>query len=568
MNQNSFLKIVFLFIFSTNVVAQNKSVDLKTVWENTRNSDSIRFKALADYYILNNQVQPDTTLKVLDYYYQLAKEKNSTKELYNVANDRGGIYRLKGEFDSAFKYYNEAGDLAEKLNDPTLKATILGNKGNVYASQNDYTKALQYFANSLKIYRGIKDKQGESHMLTNIGTVYLYIQNFDLALEYYQKALSLVKNIDVPQRRIAVIYMNIGWTNYELKKYNEAIIYYEKALKILEFTNHKFFLVSCYSTLAKIYLELNEIDKATDYAERNITVCNELKIPDYTTDGQIILAQIEFKKGNIEAAKEKGESILDGLDKNTSNESKLNLYDLLYKVYKAENNSEKSLEMYQKFSMYKDSIQLERNKLTLIREVVKNEFDNIVLENEQKLKQEKAELESKQQKQTYAIILVSIILILCIVFYFNRNYKINRKKREELLQEIEKLKRNELSNLLANPSELKLAPAEVNNLAENTNEIQFERKEANSLVVNLNDFQLVREKIDKSINRKLNDTDWNVLNILLKEPDISNKEIAERAFMSVDGIGSSLRRMYSYFDIKESKYKKISLLKEAIKASS
>ncbi len=149
-----------------------------------------------------------------------------------------------------------------------------------------------------------------------------------------------------------------------------------------------------------------------------------------------------------------------------------------------------------------------------------------------------------------------------------RNYKINRKKREELLQEIEKLKRNELSNLLANPSELKLAPAEVNNLAVNTNEIQFERKEANSLVVNLNDFQLVREKIDKSINRKLNDTDWNVLNILLKDPDISNKEIAERAFMSVDGIGSSLRRMYSYFDIKESKYKKISLLKEAIKASS
>jgi hypothetical protein len=37
--------------------------------------------------------------------------------------------------------------------------------------------------------------------------------------------------------------------------------------------------------------------------------------------------------------------------------------------------------------------------------------------------------------------------------------------------------------------------------------------------------------------------------------------------MSVDGIGSSLRRMYVYFDIKESKYKKISLIMAAIKAS-
>jgi hypothetical protein len=37
------------------------------------------------------------------------------------------------------------------------------------------------------------------------------------------------------------------------------------------------------------------------------------------------------------------------------------------------------------------------------------------------------------------------------------------------------------------------------------------------------------------------------LHILLKEPDITNKEIAEKAFMSVDGIGSSLRRMLCVF---------------------
>lgn len=56
MARNIFLKIVFLFIFSTtNFVAQNKSVDLKSVWGNTKNSDSLIFSALAKYYILNNQ---------------------------------------------------------------------------------------------------------------------------------------------------------------------------------------------------------------------------------------------------------------------------------------------------------------------------------------------------------------------------------------------------------------------------------------------------------------------------------------------------------------------------------
>ena len=169
----------------------------------------------------------------------------------------------------------------------------------------------------------------------------------------------------------------------------------------------------------------------------------------------------------------------------------------------------------------KDSLQLERNKLTLIREVVKIEFDDILLENEQKIQKEKAEAELKHQQKTYGIILGSIILIMGILFYFNRNIKKNRKKRDELLQEIEKLKSND----------------------------------GQKLVLNSNEFQLVREKIEKSIDKSLNETDWNVLNILLKEPDITNKEIAEKAFMSVDGIGSSLRRMYVYFDIKESKYK-------------
>ena len=164
---------------------------------------------------------------------------------------------------------------------------------------------------------------------------------------------------------------------------------------------------------------------------------------------------------------------------------------------------------------------------------MKIEFDDILAENEQKLQKEKAETESKHQQKTYGIILGSIILIMGILFYFNRNIKKNRKKRDELLQEIEKLKSNE----------------------------------GQKLVLNSNEFQLVREKIEKSIDKALNETDWNVLNILLKEPDITNNEIAEQAFMSVDGIGSSLRRMYVYFDIKESKYKKIALITKAIKAS-
>jgi tetratricopeptide (TPR) repeat protein len=589
------LKIVTLLLCATvTAFAQNKSTSLKTIWENNKNADTIRFKALAEYYKLNNQAEPDTTLTVLGYYYELAKETNNTKELYNVANDRGGIFRLKGQNDSAFNYYNEAEKLAQKLNDSVLIAANLGNKGNVYAAKNDYKNALQHFSSALKIYKSIKDIEGESHMLTSIGSVYLYIENFDLAIQYYEKALTIVKNVDVPPRRLAVNYINTGWANYELKKYEAAKTSYQKALKILEVTNDKFFLVSCYATLAKIHLALNHIQEANAYAVKNKALSTELNKVDFITEAQIIIAQLDLKKGNIKDAKVNAESILKSLDKNTSNELKSDLYDVLYKIYQAENNPVKSLEMYQQYSNYKDSVQQERNQLSLIREVVKNEFGDLLTKNEQALK-------SKQQQKILGIILLSIMSIGGIVFYYNRNLKRDRKKRDELLQEIENLKRygtlnlatfeknenrksietdapvvaevvqehqdNPIENLTQNTEVEKPTSAESQTIEENTENEKLNSDELNNLAVNADDFQLVKEKIEKAINRKLNPTDWNVLNILLKEPDISNKEIAEKAFMSVDGIGSSLRRMYMYFDIKETKYKKIALIMEAIKAS-
>ena len=189
--------------------------------------------------------------------------------------------------------------------------------------------------------------------------------------------------------------------------------------------------------------------------------------------------------------------------------------------------------MYENYTVYNDSIQQEKNNFAVVSEAVKNDFELKVYENKLENEKEKTALKVSQLKRTFAITIASTLLIFCVVFYFRSKMKKVQAKRDVLLDEIEKLKNN------ANKG----------------------------LIVDSNKFELVREKIEHSINRNLNETDWKVLNLLLDDPVITNKEIAEKACMSVDGIGSSLRRMYEYFEIKESKYKKISLLLEAIKTS-
>jgi uncharacterized protein (DUF1778 family) len=188
--------------------------------------------------------------------------------------------------------------------------------------------------------------------------------------------------------------------------------------------------------------------------------------------------------------------------------------------------------MYELFNLYNDSIQKSIESYAVARETVKSEYEKILFEAKLNSEIEKNDLKVTQIKNVVTIIITSILLILLLVYFIFLNNKKNNKKRDALLDEIKSLKENKVSP-----------------------------------VVDPKDFELSKQKIDDHLKRVLNETDWKVLLILLDNPMILNKEIAEKSNMSLDGISSSLRRMYDYFEVKDTKYKKISLIHSAIKIS-
>ena len=529
--KNKTILLLFLIIINTSY-AQVSGDSLRLIWENENQLDSIRFNALEEYYEINNQIKPDSTLTSLNYHFELANEKNATLQLYRATKRKGNIHRLKGNYDIAMEAYTEAESLAKRLNDAILQAKIMGNMGNVFIYRQDYKQATEHFSKALKLYQDLNNSDGESHMLTSLGSVFLILNNYDLALEYYEKSLSTLNKRGFEDRSTAIIFINMGWTNFEKELYQDAKTYYEKGLKILQVKNEKFFIADCYSVLARIHLKLNQLEKANDYANKNLALNKELDIKSGIINAEITIAKIYFET-DVDEALKRGKSILVNLPADTFKEFKRDLYELLYKCYKSQNKYDLSLKMYENYTVYNDSIQQEKNNFAVVSEAVKNDFELKVYENKLENENEKTALKVSQRKRTFAITIASTLLIFCVVFYFRSKMKKDQAKRDVLLDEIEKLKNNA----------------------------------DKGLIVDSNKFELVREKIEHSINRNLNETDWKVLNLLLDDPVITNKEIAEKAFMSVDGIGSSLRRMYEYFEIKESKYKKISLLLEAIKTS-
>ena len=530
-----FLLLVFLTL-NSQYLYSNQLDSLRLTWENEELTDSLRFAALDEFHVLFSLVMPDSTLSVLDYYHELAISKGADRQVYRSAVRKGNILRHQDRIEEARTHYYEALIIAKKMNNARLEAIIIGNFGNLHLDQGEYFESIKRYNEAKKIFSTEDDKLGEARMLNGIGAINSQIGNNDIALVHYEKALNIYKELDTkdisyPILNSTTILMNIGLLYTKDNLLIKAEASFLEALKILKPYNYKIYILGCYSTLAHIYLELNQIDKSLLYANKGFDIAKELDIKREILRSKILLATINYKKNKSKSIQQLV-NILDQVSENGSLEMKREVYELLYIGYKFQDKLDLSLKMYELFNLYNDSIQKSIESYAVARETVKSEYEKILFEAKLNSEIEKNDLKVTQIKNVAAIIITSMLLILLLVYFIFLNNKKNNKKRDALLEEIKSLKENKVSP-----------------------------------IVDPKDFELSKQKIDDHLKRVLNETDWKVLLILLDNPMVLNKEIAEKSNMSLDGISSSLRRMYEYFEVKDIKYKKISLIHSAIKIS-
>lgn len=524
---------LFLLLFCSQVVsAQKKADDLRAIWENPEETDSLRFLSIRRYYYAYSDAQPDSTLALTDYHYKLGKSKNAYKQMIYALIERSNIYRLKGNYDKAMSPLTETLELATTNNDSLEIANTNLSMGNVFISQSDFEKAIQQYTAALKVYSALKREDKEAAILTNLGTLYNVIDYDELALENYNNALLLYEKMQSEEPGLIACYHNIGYLNFHQKKYTKAIAYAEKALQKIEGKSKTYQECLSNSLLAESYHALGQTDRAFLYARKSLALARKLENEVQIFIQKIIIANLTLET-DVAAATKQAKALLKEITPLTDHESNRKVYSLLYKCYKAQGKSKLSLEMYELAETYADSIQLEKNKFAATREDIKNDLETRLLDTENKNKKAQATLKQSQSKRLIIIIGGGALLIALIIAYFKSQAIKHRKTRDALLEELELLKKEKKSDI----------------------------------IVDSNTFELNRKKIESSISRTLNETDWKVLNIILEDPIVENKEIAEKAFMSIHGIGSSLRRMYDYFEIKETRHKKIALLTDSIKRS-
>jgi tetratricopeptide (TPR) repeat protein len=88
-------------------------------------------------------------------------------------NTLGAAYWIKGDHETALKYYFQALEYCKSERMKEWESTILGNIGIIYTDRKEYDRALQYLHRALSMKSALKDSIGLVRTMNNIGkTVY------------------------------------------------------------------------------------------------------------------------------------------------------------------------------------------------------------------------------------------------------------------------------------------------------------------------------------------------------------------------------------------------------------
>ena len=531
----NFKKLFILLVILLNIddlPAQKLSDSTRYIWTNENNSDSLRFKSISNYYYKYTYAQPDSVLAITNYHYALAKSKKSTKEMASALNERSFAYYIKGDLNKSTETLHQSIDLFKTINEPKNLAVIQSNLGSIYLEQKKYLEAFNSFNESLITIRQENLKTSEARLLAKIGDIYNKLDEFDLAMDYYNDSEEICIAREITKKnQSGFIYLKKSEIYFKKELFDLSIEYAEKADEDLKKSNDKYLRSKCYLLLAKSYNKLGKKKKALNFLNQSLVLIKEINNESKIIEALILKSYFTLES-NPTGAKKQAEKIIKLLKKETSNEIKANLYNLLYTCYKKSKQTGLALSMYEKYNVYKDSVQLEKNKLIIIKETIRNDYENRLKNKNIINEKEKAIVRIKYEYKIYTLIALTIFIFILSTYIIRIKNITNEKKLNFLLSEI---------NLL---------------------------KHQSNVLIDTKKFTLNRKKMELTINKKLNETDWNILLILLENPEATNKEISEQAFRSIDGIGSALRRMYVYFDVKETNYKKVSLIKKAIEICS
>ena len=374
------------FFFAMKALHESKEIKNKK-------SISQSYNSLGSVYQAKSMIDSATF-----YHKKSLSLKLEIKDSIGIAdsyNNLGIIFDEKGEYLEALKNYFEALKIYEKKSTKFDQVpAVLVNIGIVYKKQKKYDKVLEYYDRALKIYEENNFKIGIVITTGNIGAVFLKSGNYKKAIEYCTKAKKLYSSLGY-SRYVPYMDVNIAAAEYNLKMYNTSINRYLEVIRLFTKQNNLYELSNAKIGISKPYIAKNQFVKANHQLESALIISKKNNFKEFEVDALKQLSVINFELKKYKQAY---------------------LYETKYR--------------FKKDSLFEKDKVKDINEILVKYETSKKEKE--IAEQKEQLLEQKLAIKNRN---LYAIILASAILILGIVFF--GIHKRNQLKRKQLQKEID-----------------------------------------------------------------------------------------------------------------------------------
>ncbi|MCU0326312.1 MAG: histidine kinase [Spirosomaceae bacterium] len=389
----------------------------------------------------------------------------SYKALAQVYIDKGDVPKAE---DFYYKSLNvlklRRGDYIEENN---YLIDVYDKLANINYNRGDFQKAIQWMYEKLKITTDPKSNFDYNRKINthNTAATYNKIGFFygkegedKKAMDCFNQALKIEKTID-NQDGFASIYRNMGTYYLDRNDFNKAIYYFDLASKLTSSKNLKFENIA---SKGKLYLKKNELDSAMVSLNEVLEYAIETNSIRLLSKVYYDLAEVNFKKNNLKAAKIYAQKGYDLSSKKSNILETQQAAELLYLIHSKTNNTSEALKMLEITYALKDSINRGENKNAFLKGEFKYESE-LKEAKINALAQQKqiTELESNR-KTTLIYSILGGILALAAIAYFSFT-RFRAKKENEILQtQLEEAERRIEIEQKATESELKALKSQMN----------------------------------------------------------------------------------------------------------
>lgn len=445
---------------------------------------------------------------------------NDSFEISRNYNRLGVDYILKKDNVNAARFLLQAINWAVT---PKIKANAFNNLGMISKKNGSYAKAIEYYQNALKNYELINSPASQSRTLSNLGSLYIQRKDYNRAKNLYDESYEIAQSIN-DSECLSQSLNGIGIVTNRLGDSEKAISY----LRLSADINKSIGLQNEY---AQQILNIADIHgEQKKYKEAEIEYLSVVKIFLEKNDSFTLsavnnnLGDLYFKQKMLQKAAncfEKAYHYSLGFTDVNYNRLIVNNLSSIYDQLGDTKNALKYMKLYDELN----------NKIVNVAENVKIVELNHAYDSSKKEKQIIQKTEQIQELQTsrkyiYFFIFTLSLLVFVILFLYRKKIK-RQQFLEENIQSIDK----QIDSLRIENQDLKTKLQQT--------EFELQNLE--------NKYRKDKEKLPDT-HVSLSKREYEVL--LFIAEGLSDKEIAEKIFVSVTTVRTHIRRIYDKLLVK------------------